>query len=202
VAKISDSELGQRAYDGMRALWHSSISRGTVVQLAQPLAYIPPLRVLIQSPIRQEQTLAERLEAALAAGAVMEVKADLEQTAAGLAALHRSDVRHGPRITLADEVTRIRTALDDLAAAVPRLADAAEPLLARIEELDAAYPADPAVPTHHSFSSSTGAALARADRVHRLRRPLPSRASTGRRAVPGHHPVHPCSAAATEEGGL
>jgi len=151
VAKLYEGELGRHAYGGMRALWSSPLSRGTVVHIAQPLAYLSDLRVLVQGPVREEQTLAERLGAALATGTVAARTADVEGTAAGLVALHRSGVGYGPHVTLAGELDKVRMALHDLSVAVPRLTGAAEPLLARIEELDAVHPTDPAVPTHRSF---------------------------------------------------
>jgi hypothetical protein len=154
VAKSYSNELGQRAYDGMRALWRSPLSDGTVVQIAAPLAYIPQLRVLVQGPVREEQTLAHRLQETLLAGtpaARTALVADLKRTATGLAALHCSDVSYGQHVTLHDELAEVRAALASLAVPIPELADAANPLLSRIEELDSAYPADPAVPTHRSF---------------------------------------------------
>ncbi|MDQ2998918.1 MAG: hypothetical protein M3R61_17945, partial [Chloroflexota bacterium] len=50
VAKTYSGSKGQNAYDGMTALWASSLSRGDLVTLAEPLAYLPELKVLVQGP--------------------------------------------------------------------------------------------------------------------------------------------------------
>jgi len=51
----------------------------------------------------------------------------------------------------ADELATVRKELERLAHVVPQLADAAAPLLGRLEALAPAYPVDPPVPTHGSF---------------------------------------------------
>jgi aminoglycoside phosphotransferase (APT) family kinase protein len=69
----------------------------------------------------------------------------------GLAALHRSGVRWGTAWGWADELAHVREELERLARVVPQLADAAAPLLGRLETLALTYAVDPPVPAHGSF---------------------------------------------------
>jgi len=56
---------GHNAYAGMLALWHSPLASGDVVALAEPLAYIPELKIMVQGPIAGAQSLEDLLRAAL-----------------------------------------------------------------------------------------------------------------------------------------
>ncbi len=67
VAKTYSGHKGQNAYDGMRALWDSPLSQGDIVTIAEPLAYLPELKVLVQGPIFEEQTLEDLLKSAVRA---------------------------------------------------------------------------------------------------------------------------------------
>ena len=154
VAKTYIGDKGQNAYHSMRALWDSSMATSSTVAIAEPLAYLPEMKVLVQGPIREEQTLKTLIRAALSSG-TPEAMGDLHdytrKTAAGLAALHRSGVHYGEEITWEDELAEIREVSERLGTAIPQLAGAAEPLLARLEALAAEYPADPLGPAHRSF---------------------------------------------------
>jgi aminoglycoside phosphotransferase (APT) family kinase protein len=128
------------------------------VSIAEPLAYLPDLKLLLQGPIREEQTLHALLRGALRSGtpeAMAAAQDYLRKTAVGLAELHRSGVRCGAPWGWADELADTRKQLERLARAVPHLADArtilAAPLLERLETLARAYPVDPPVPTHGTF---------------------------------------------------
>lgn len=154
VAKTYSGSKGQNAYDGMRALWDSPLSQGDVLTIAEPLAYIPDLKVLVQGPIPEEQTLEDLLKSALRAGtpeAMAELGEYMRKTAAGLAALHQSGVSYGETITWEDELAEVREVIGRLAVPIPRLADAATPLLTHLETLAALHPADPALPAHRAF---------------------------------------------------
>ncbi|HJZ48695.1 MAG TPA: hypothetical protein VKE41_16070, partial [Roseiflexaceae bacterium] len=61
VAKTYKGGKGKHAYAGMRALWDSPFRRQGGVTLAEPLAYLPDINVLVQGPIREEQTLQEMI---------------------------------------------------------------------------------------------------------------------------------------------
>jgi hypothetical protein len=157
VAKTYDGELGQNAYDSMRALWDSPLGRSSTVAIAEPLAYLPAPRVLVQGPIREEQTLEDLVEAAMRAGtpaAIDELRLFLRKTAVGLAELHRSGVSYGRIFTWRDRLAQARSALDGLAGPLPAMAVAAAPMLAHLEAIAASEPPDRAVPTHGAFRAA------------------------------------------------
>jgi hypothetical protein len=158
VAKTYQGDKGQNAYAGMRALWDSPLARSEKLSIAEPLAYLPALKVLVQGPVREEQALSDLLRGALRSGtpeAMAALQDYLGKTAVGLAELHRSGVRWGTAWSWADQLANVRKELEQLARVVPHLADAeailAAPLLGRLEMLAHTYPADPAVPAHGSF---------------------------------------------------
>jgi len=153
VAKTYHGDKGRVAWAGMRALWESPMATSGVA-IAEPLAFLPELNVLVQGPIPEEQTLREALQEALRGGdpaAARDLHDHLATTAAGLAALHTCGVRLGELLTWEDELAEVREVVDRLAASVPELAAAAAPLLARLEAVAAEHPADPAGPAHRSF---------------------------------------------------
>ena len=154
IAKTYQGDKGRIADEGMRKLWESPLSKGDIVTIAEPLAYVPDLKLLVQGPIREEQTLKELIRSALRAGApeaLEELYHYTRMTAAGLAALHQSGAYHGEIATWADEIAEIREVIEQLGMSTPELVDAAAPLLRRLEEIDTQYPPDSAVPTHRSF---------------------------------------------------
>jgi hypothetical protein len=154
VAKAYRGDKGRNAWDGMRALWASSLAAGDVVTIAEPLAYVPELGVLVQGPVGEQQTLKQLIRAALTVDptdGLAEVDAAMDRTAAGLAALHTCAVDYGEPVTLEDELGELREVLRALTTAVPDLAGAAAPLLALVEELAARHLPDPAGPSHGSF---------------------------------------------------
>jgi Phosphotransferase enzyme family len=154
VAKTYQGDKGRIADEGMRKLWDSPLSKGDIVTIAEPLAYVPDLKLLVQGPIREEQTLKELIRSALRTGtpeALAELYHYMRMTAAGLAALHQSGAYHGEIATWADEISEIREMVEQLGMSAPELVDAAAPLLRRLEQLDAQYSPDPTVPTHRSF---------------------------------------------------
>jgi aminoglycoside phosphotransferase (APT) family kinase protein len=154
IGKTYSGSKGQNAYDGMRKLWDSPLSKGDIVSIAEPLAYIPEHKVLVQGPVHGDQDLKDLLRASLRAGtaeAIEELHQIVRKTAAGLAALHQSGARHGETRTWEDELAEIREEIDKLSTVVPWFAEATMPLLARLASIAAEHPAEPTVPTHHSF---------------------------------------------------
>jgi Phosphotransferase enzyme family len=154
VAKTYKGGKGKHAYAGMRALWESEFARSGGVTLAEPLAFLPDLNVLVQGPIREEQTLQELIASALRAGtpeALDQLYGSLRQTAEGLAELHRSEVRFGAVRTWEDELAEVRSVVDDLASAIPWIAAAATPLLERLEATATKQPADSIMTVHGTF---------------------------------------------------
>jgi aminoglycoside phosphotransferase (APT) family kinase protein len=154
IAKTYSGNKGLNAYQGMQALWDSPLAKGDVVTIAEPLGYIADLKVLVQGLVPEEQTLKDLLRSALRAGtpeALEELHHFTRLTAAGLAALHQSGVYPRKTITWAGEFPDVLEEFGELSAVVPALAEAAEPLLRRLEELNTQYSADPPTPTHRSF---------------------------------------------------
>jgi hypothetical protein len=154
IAKTYKGDKGQNAHVGMRALWASPLSRGDVVMIAEPLAFLPDLNVLVQGSIAHESTLKDLIRSALREGtpaAMSELTDMMRKTARGLAALHRSGAHYGEATSWEDELAEGQEVTAQLSAAAPTLAGAAAPLLARLEALAKACPADPLAPTHGSF---------------------------------------------------
>jgi len=155
VVKTHRGDKGRNAWEAMRALWDSPLGgSGGEVRLAEPLAWIPERRVLVQGPIPAERTLTQLLRRSLRLGtpaALDELRSALDRTAAALAALHRRGPRHGTARTLDQELDEAGRVAARLAGPVPALAGAAGPLLARLAALAAGTPADPDGPAHRSF---------------------------------------------------
>jgi hypothetical protein len=146
---------GRNAYDGMLALWRSPLAGGDIVTLAEPLAYIPELKIMVQGPIAGDQSLEDMLKSALSANsqaAIEHLYSYMRKAAAGLAAFHQSGVRHGQMVALEERFAEIRDLSARLLIPAPELVGAVEPLLARLETLAAEQPADAAVPTHGTFN--------------------------------------------------
>jgi hypothetical protein len=154
IAKTYSGEKGRDTYESMCKLWDSPLSRGDVVSIAEPLAYDPDNRVLVQGPVRGDTDLKDLLRAGLRAGtpaALDDLLAVVRKTAAGLAALHHSGARHGPIVTWDDELAEIRGEVAKLGMCFSWFADAVNPLLDHLAAHAAAHPADPALPAHRSF---------------------------------------------------
>jgi hypothetical protein len=154
VAKTYSKDKGQNAYTAMSKLWASALSSGDLVSIAEPLAYIPEHKLLVQGPVRGDHDLKDLLKDALRAGtpqALDELRTIVGKAGAGLAALHQCGARHGETITWDDELTEIRGEVEKLGAVVPWVAHATTPLLLSLEALASATPAEPALPAHRSF---------------------------------------------------
>jgi hypothetical protein len=156
IAKTYRKESkGRNAYNGMVALWATPLARSMVATIAEPLAYLPELKVMVQGPIAGDQSLEDRLKSALKAGtsgAITEVCTLMRKVAVGLAMFHMSGVRSGETAGLDERFAEIRELIARLLVPAPDLARAAEPLLAHLETLAATQPADALVPTHGTFS--------------------------------------------------
>jgi hypothetical protein len=154
VVKTYQGRKGETAYEAMRALWNSPLAGGDIVTVAEPLAFVPELSVLVQRAIPEEQTLKDLIRSTLRAPTAAgweTLYTYLRKTAAGLAALHQCGVISGAARTWADELAEVRELNDRLAAVVPELAAAATPLLARLAASAATHPAEPLRPAHGSF---------------------------------------------------
>ena len=156
IAKTYRKESkGRNAFEGMVTLWHTPLARGDVVALAEPLAYIPTLKVMVQGPVAGDRSLEDLLKSALdsdAPEAAAELTACMARAAAGLAAFHQSGAVHGEPVTLDERYAELRELSAKLYAAAPELCGAADPVLARLEALAGQAPADAPVPTHGTFN--------------------------------------------------
>ncbi len=148
------SDKGRIAWEGMRALWASPLAHSQVVNIAEPLAWLPELNVLVQGPVREEQTLKDLLLEALTTGDEAKLEAllaELASAAAGLVELHRCGAPSAQRATWDDELAEVDQVLGRLLPRVPELEGAADPFLDELRRRAARVPADPAVPSHRSF---------------------------------------------------
>ncbi|HEX5690809.1 MAG TPA: phosphotransferase, partial [Roseiflexaceae bacterium] len=145
----------RNAFEGMRAMWETPLRLGDVVTIAEPLAYLSELKLMVQSPIAEDFTLEDLLKDVLHESTpeqTEKLESYMRKAAAGLAAFHQSGARHGSTVELEDRFPEIRELTGRLAAFDLSLGDAAMPLLARIEEYAHEHPAGEPVPTHGTFN--------------------------------------------------
>jgi hypothetical protein len=158
VVKTHQGDKGRTAWEAMRALWEHPVARDGVVTLAEPIAFLPEERVLVQGPVPEERTLKDLAREALtdgltdgSAGTLDELRTMLDRTAVALAALHTSGARYGRTATWDEELAEVREVVARLAHSVPEVGPAADPLLERLAGLHAVVPADAPVSAHHDF---------------------------------------------------
>jgi hypothetical protein len=154
VAKAYQGDEGRTAYEGMSALWMSPLRTSTVVRIAEPLALLPELKVMIQGLVPGQRSLKDQLAPAFAAGlaAGVESLAGLVyEVGHGLAELHASGATAGPTVTWESELGAVCRGFDELGVAAPAVSGAMEPLLSGLAALAADVPAGPLVATHRSF---------------------------------------------------
>lgn len=154
VAKTTQQEKGRNAFESMSALWNAPFRSNGPVRIAEPIAYDPDLRVFLQGPVWEEQTLAELFLAALeedTPGALATLDEAMQKTAEGLAGLHDSGIEIGQGVSWADEIAEVESELMPLYSVFPDLALHAEPFWARIRKLEGATAPDPYVPSHGTF---------------------------------------------------
>jgi aminoglycoside phosphotransferase (APT) family kinase protein len=154
VFKTHLGDKGRAAYEAMRALWDTPLSSGEVVTLAEPLAYLPELRILAQGPVQEDRTLKALARDALVEStraAIAELRTELLKTADGLAALHRCGVQCGPTFAWREELDGVQEVVTRLAMTIPTVTAAANPLMAYLASLANQAPADQAVTTHGTF---------------------------------------------------
>jgi hypothetical protein len=153
IVKTHWGGKGLVAYEAMRALWESELRSSTAVTIAEPLAFIPELRVLIQRALPHGSTLNDLLTTVLPGGTAEgreELRAQLAKTARGLAALHACTAR-GTMFTFEEQMAEARGRIVALAAWIPGFDRTLAPTLARLDALSACHPPDRPVPSHRSF---------------------------------------------------
>ena len=153
VAKTYHRDKGRAAWDGMRAVWDTPLARGGPVGVAEPLAFLPDIKVLVQGGVQEEKTLKGLISEACTADDVTgpQVERVVRLAADGLAALHGCGAVAARTLTWDDEVAEARQVLRRLGTAVPPLLGVLDPLLEDLEARAAASEADPVVPSHGTF---------------------------------------------------
>ena len=154
VAKTTRQEKERNAFASLSALWKASFGSSGPVRIAEPIAYDPDLKVFLQGPIDEEQTLADLFLSALDEGTAESlgtVNKAMGKTAEGLADLHRSGVQIGPVVSWADELAEIEASLFPLSMVFPDISSHAEPFLKRLKQLEAVTSPDSLIPSHGTF---------------------------------------------------
>jgi thiamine kinase-like enzyme len=154
IAKTYDDDKGEQAIVGMEALWQSPLARSDAVRIAEPLGYIPELKLLLQAPLHEEQILEDVIRAALrerTPEALARLHELVRATARGLAALHTSGAHAGEISSWDERIAEIPELSERLTVVDPRLPAAMAPLYDQLQALAAAHPADPMVPSHGGF---------------------------------------------------
>jgi hypothetical protein len=154
VLKTHDDERGGMAWAAMTALWRRPEPWQDAVRLAEPLAYLPAERVLVQGPVPGERTLKDLIRRAAADGGpdlAGRLREPLAATARGLAALHASNASYPRTVTFAGELAETGDLAARLSASVPQVAAAVGPMLRHLDRLAHTRPPDPLVPAHHDF---------------------------------------------------
>ena len=154
VVKTHQGDKGRTAWDAMRSLWASPVAHDGLVILAEPLAYLPEQRVLVQGPVPEACTLKVLARNALTDGSAARLdglREALRNTAVALAALHSSGAQYGGPKVWVQELAQLREVCDRLAHSVQHVGSAAAPLLGRLAALHAATPPDGLVSAHGTF---------------------------------------------------
>jgi phosphotransferase family enzyme len=145
----------QNAYEGMLTLWHSPLADGSTVTIAEPIACLPDLKLMLQATIPGELSLEDLLKSWIDhpnAEEQEKLYRYMRKTAEGLAAFHRSGASYGEHVELGERFVDLHKLIHRLTVLLPELEDGILPLLARLENLAALYPEEPVVPTHGTFN--------------------------------------------------
>jgi aminoglycoside phosphotransferase (APT) family kinase protein len=139
----------------MLTLWHSPLADGSVVTIAEPIACLPDLKLMLQATIPGDLSLEDLLRSVLD----QPNEEDLEKlyhymrkAASGLAAFHRSGASYGEHVELGERFADLHELIHRLTVLLPEFEGAILPLLERLEDLADLYPEEPAVPTHGTFN--------------------------------------------------
>lgn len=153
VLKTHQGDKGGTAWEAMSALWEQQPAWREAVTMAEPLAFLPEERILVQGPVPERCTLKELARRAFTEGEPLlaELRDELTKTARALSAVHGSGAVYGRTATLEEEIAEIHEVIDRLAHTVPKLEGAGNILLRRLSEVAATAPADPVVAAHHDF---------------------------------------------------
>lgn len=154
VLKTHQGDKGQTAWAAMSALWERRSRWQDVLAMAEPIAFLPEERILVQGPVPEQYTLKELARRAFTDGRddlLDQLRDELAGTARALATMHGCGATYGRTATVEDEIAEIREVVDRLARTVPHLRRAGSALLRRLSDEASAVPADPVVAAHHDF---------------------------------------------------
>ncbi len=154
VLKTHQGDKGQTAWVAMSALWERRSRWQDVLTMAEPIAFLPEERILVQGPVPERCTLKELARHAFTEGRddlLDQLRDELAGTARALATMHGCGATYGRTATVEEEIAEIREVVDRLARTVPHLQRAGSALLRRLADEARAVPADPVVAAHHDF---------------------------------------------------
>jgi len=145
----------QNAFEGMSALWHSSLAESSLVTIAEPIAHLPDLKMMLQAVIPGEESLEDLLKS-LVKNPQSETREKvfdyMRKTARGLAVVHQCGAVYGEHIEMSERFADAREKVHRLAVIVPELESRILPMIEQLEHLAAVYPEETVVPTHGTFN--------------------------------------------------
>jgi len=145
----------QNAYEGMLTLWHSPLMHGDAVTIAEPIAFLPDWKMMLQTRIPGELSLEDLLKSVIDRPnkeAQEKLYHYMRKTAVGLAAFHRSGAAYGKHVELGERFTEIHELTRRLTILLPEFEGSMLSLLKELETLATLYPEEQAVPTHGTFN--------------------------------------------------
>ena len=154
VLKTHQGDKGRTAWEAMSALWERPAAHDGSVTLAEPLAYLPEERILVQGPVPEDQTLKDLAREAVSSQTpvlLQRLRDELAATGRALAALHRSGASYGRTATFDEELAEVREVVDRLSRSVPELASGALPVLDHLAAAAREEAPETPVPAHHDF---------------------------------------------------
>jgi len=145
----------ENAYEGMLRLWRSPLRDGNTVTIAEPIACLPDLKIMLQARIPGELSLEDLLKSVIDRPDQEEQEKlyhYMKKAAAGLAAFHQSGAAYGKHVELGERFADIHKLTHRLTVLLPALEESILPLLQWLEHLAAHYSGQPDVPTHGTFN--------------------------------------------------
>jgi aminoglycoside phosphotransferase (APT) family kinase protein len=139
----------------MSALWNSPLANNDLVTIAEPIAHLPDLKMMLQATIPGEESLEDLLKSAIKKPnpETHELLLDyMRKTAAGLAAVHQCGAVYGDHIEIGERFAEARGKVQRLAVIKPELEKDLLPLIEHLENLATAYPEERLVPSHGTFN--------------------------------------------------
>jgi hypothetical protein len=150
-----NNRKAQNAFEGMFALWHSSLAESSLVTIAEPIAHLPDLKMMLQATIPAEASLEDLLKSLIKnpqANTREMVFEYMRKTANGLAAVHQCGAVYGEHIEISERFVDAREKAHRLAVIAPEFEEKILPLVEHLEHLAAVYPEGAVVPTHGTFN--------------------------------------------------